>query len=45
MPGEAAVPAAALLRFDHIDFLGSYTFPTELAAQTLRPLRDPAQEP
>lgn len=27
--------------FVHINFLGSYTFPTEPASEALRPLRDP----
>jgi TnpA family transposase len=31
------------LGFDHINFLGSYTFPTNPAVEGLRPLRDPEQ--
>lgn len=29
------------LGFDHINFLGSYTFPTDPTVEDLRPLRDP----
>ncbi|MFE6449655.1 transposase [Nocardiopsis dassonvillei] len=31
------------LGFDHINFLGSYTFPTDPAVENLRPLREPDQ--
>ncbi|WP_160166735.1 Tn3 family transposase [Nocardiopsis kunsanensis] len=31
------------LGFDHINFLGSYTFPTDPATGALRPLREPSQ--
>lgn len=31
------------LGFDHINFLGSYTFPTDPTVEDLRPLRDPDQ--
>lgn len=31
------------LGFDHINFLGSYTFPSDPSADALRPLRDPHQ--
>jgi hypothetical protein len=31
------------LGFDHINFLGSYTFPTDPTVEDLRPPRDPDQ--
>lgn len=31
------------LGFDHINFLGSYTFPTDPTVEDLRPPRDPEQ--